>query len=1476
MKTFAFSILVLLAAFCASNAATQESNLENKRLAKEPWREMNYGPFLTASINAPAPSNNIAYKGIAVNLGVNCGGEQNEAIVFDTDLLRYSAGWTGDFVALKGVVFDGRHGEFPAINGQQVFGNPALPGWGYAGEFADPREYPYGPIPRTWAHWKGLYLHERDVIFSYEVGGVGILELPGLERRGSDMAFTRTINLAPSAKEQIVQVVFDAAKHGELLHAQTLDPAADSSDAVQAIAILGSGAEPGSTDKILAAAFVGPSKTAKWLATKDGHIRLKLSASKTPTRIKLLIWRGAREWLAGFAKLAASSARPADLNPLTHGGPPRWGEKLATQGKPGSNEGPYAIDTITAPDKNPWNSWLRFGGMDFFSNGKRAALSTWSGDVWVVSGVDGSLEKLTWQRIASGLFQPLGLKIVEDRIYVLGRDQITLLQDLNGDGETDFYQNFNNDCMVSQHFHEFAADLKTDAEGNFYYAKCACHGREAFHPHNGTLLKLPRDGSKLEVVARGFRAVNGLGIGPHGEFTCVDNQGHWMPGNRINWIKPGGWYGYQWAWNPEHRTTYEEPLCWIHDFVDRSGGTHLWVPTDQWGPLEGNMITISYGMGRMFLLLKEEVDGTIQGGVTRFPMDFETGVMRGVFHPQNHQLYTCGLFGWAGDKTKPGGFYRVRYTGKQLHMPVALNIARDGVVVGFTDPLDVDSATDPGNYDVKCWNYHWTEKYGSPDFKLDGQEGRDTLTVASATLSADHKSVFLNLPGIQRVMQMHIAMNVKAADGTRIDNFVHHTIHKLGARAGLDMLGAGAVSRTRETKIELGREAAGLVEVLTSKKNPSQTDVRRVRLPALFVPAQTPPTPFLDAGMFEANWEGFLKLDLPEEVVFGIEGNGSARLRINDQLVYDESASSLGNLPSKPVTLHAGLNRLQLTYQSPPKSDAEFRLTWKSKRFPQEPVPPAVFVHDAMDPALQERELCRQGRALFAASRCANCHRSEAPWTQDAMPELTADAPTFNGIGSRLNEAWLANWIADPKSVRPDARMPRLLRADTTKVDARDIAAFLASLMGANGSTVAAKTLERGVVEKGERMFADFGCVACHLTFGDKPLANDPRTSLGYVKAKWQTAALENFLRAPSQHYRWIRMPDFKLSATEATALTAFVLARSDDVPPVPSAQSPANVEHGHSLVLSLGCLNCHKLDGEREIPVAPKLADLLQRDWQRGCLAGDAASRGRAPDFSFAGTEREALREFSSADALAALQRDTAAEFAARQYTALRCNACHRRDQETDLWSRLQSSVNIPVVGKDMDEESAAIAGSVHVGRPPLTFAGEKLYAGWMERFLNGTLPYKPRPELQGRMPAFPAYAKGLAEGLAQQHGFSGSKPSSPPADAELAAVGKRLIAAADGFSCVQCHDVGDQKALAGKDTATVNFAHVADRLRQSYYWRYVQDPLRVLPGTMMPRFIGDDGTTQLKSIYGGDPRRQFEAIWNYLQSLSQPAASR
>ena len=98
------------------------------------------------------------------------------------------------------------------------------------------------------------------------------------------------------------------------------------------------------------------------------------------------------------------------------------------------------------------------------------------------------------------------------------------------------------------------------------------------------------------------------------------------------------------------------------------------MPRDRWGPLAGSLLNFSYGYGKIFVVPHEEVDGQMQGGMCELPLpQFPTGLIRGRFHPTNGHLYTCGMFAWAGNQQQPGGFYRVRVTGKPMYLPIQLH-----------------------------------------------------------------------------------------------------------------------------------------------------------------------------------------------------------------------------------------------------------------------------------------------------------------------------------------------------------------------------------------------------------------------------------------------------------------------------------------------------------------------------------------------------------------------------------------------------------------------------------------------------------------------------------------------------------------------------------------------------------------------------------------------------------------------------------
>ena len=50
----------------------------------------------------------------------------------------------------------------------------------------------------------------------------------------------------------------------------------------------------------------------------------------------------------------------------------------------------------------------------FFPDGT-AAVSTYGGDIWLVSGLDADLKEVTWRRFAPGMFEPLGVKVIDGK-----------------------------------------------------------------------------------------------------------------------------------------------------------------------------------------------------------------------------------------------------------------------------------------------------------------------------------------------------------------------------------------------------------------------------------------------------------------------------------------------------------------------------------------------------------------------------------------------------------------------------------------------------------------------------------------------------------------------------------------------------------------------------------------------------------------------------------------------------------------------------------------------------------------------------------------------------------------------------------------------------------------------------------------------------------------------------------------------------
>ena len=723
---------------------------------------------------------------------VPLGKDRRSAMVFDSETLSYSLAWIEDGgIKTNGMPFGGAHGAAAVVKeNNNLFRTGMRPGWASTKELIeqDPRRQPYksfprmGTLPKEWAHFKGHYVHDGRVIFSYSVGKGKVLDMPGIVKQKGLVALTRTVKINnPNASVLLL------AENGD--------------------------GEIKKTDQTFSVSLAGRVGNFTLADAPEGVTLfvwknlLLCEVPKGTNQFKIAMWAGNPAYQPA---IQSAAGKAENLSSFIKGGTAQWGEPIAVKSELSDNQtDAYVVDKIGVPFNNPLESKMRIGAFDFFKDGKTAAVCTWDGDVWIVSNIDEKLDKVTWKRFATGLHEPLGLTIVNEKIYTVGDNQITRFHDYNGDGEADFLENFNNDWESTEGFHAFCFDLQTDPEGNFYFSmgcpvRAGGRGFERMGKHHGSVMKISADGKKLSVYASGFRAPNGIGVGPHGQVTAGDNEGSFVPSAPLHWVKPGSFngvvdsyhgkrklksspiLGYEieykdWRkYKADERAGFEhdpeeapKPLVWMSKKrgVDNSGGGQAWVTSDKWGPLKDQLLHLSYGQSKMYVVLKEEKNGQMQGGVAQIPVELSSSAMRARINPRDGQLYTSGLKGWQTNAKGNGGLDRVRYTGKPVHLPKSIKVKKDRIEIGFYEALDPTAANSLSQFKFGAWNIKWSFNYGSPEIPVDG------LELKKVELLDDGKTIALHIPNLKPVHMAQIDYDIKSAKGEVMKGRIDHTIH---------------------------------------------------------------------------------------------------------------------------------------------------------------------------------------------------------------------------------------------------------------------------------------------------------------------------------------------------------------------------------------------------------------------------------------------------------------------------------------------------------------------------------------------------------------------------------------------------------------------------------------------------------------------------------------------------------------------------
>jgi cytochrome c len=425
----------------------------------------------------------------------------------------------------------------------------------------------------------------------------------------------------------------------------------------------------------------------------------------------------------------------------------------------------YQVEQVRPPDIE----WA-LGAMDFLSDG-RMVVASWTDPygVYIIDGIEGDPDQMDVNQYASGFVEILGMKVLNDSIYVVTKDNLVLLLDHDGDEVADEYRVLAYDWSRTTNEKNYVFGLPWDGE-HFYMA---FNGDLV----GGATLRVPQPpgrenitwkvtkAGEMERFSGGHRVPAGIEY-VYGELWITENQGGYRPSSPLINVRQDRWYARQveatplrWL-QPYQKTRITPPedyspfaAHFMHGATARSPGNPAGIFE---GIYAGQLLVPDAddcneaGTGGIRRVFIEKIDGEIQGCIFHFKRqgEFESrGVWKLKWSPAGN-LYAGGnasnCAGWG--RVTPRGIDRLTYTGNiPFEMLAIRSLGQDQFEIEFTKALQASSGSDlSGNLNVeRFWN-QVMDDYGGGAY-----QDRTDLTVNSAVVSADRMKVTVDLDGIQ-------------------------------------------------------------------------------------------------------------------------------------------------------------------------------------------------------------------------------------------------------------------------------------------------------------------------------------------------------------------------------------------------------------------------------------------------------------------------------------------------------------------------------------------------------------------------------------------------------------------------------------------------------------------------------------------------------------------------------------------------------
>lgn len=425
-----------------------------------------------------------------------------------------------------------------------------------------------------------------------------------------------------------------------------------------------------------------------------------------------------------------------------------------------------------------------------------------NGELWIIDNplATGSTE-IVGKRIASGLFEPSGLCVVEGSIYVSQRSEVTRF---DPDGVGGWRPTTIANGWETNDFHQISAGLlhrtgdRPGHPGWLFMARSPGLGLLRNPPGHGSVWQIDLSqppGKNVEWLTGGHRTPNGLGFGPRDEMFVIDNQGDWTPANELNHVRRGHFYGFYQSHDPPR--AYAAPfqpadpadpaavvtpaaVLLPQDEIGNSPTQPLLFPPGSRFAGQLAMPDMRYGgINRVFL---EEIGGVWQGCAMRFTQGLAAGPNRICFGPEG-SLFVGGIGGrhastWTWQNPKGEATFqsleRLDPTGEPVFEIESMRAVPGGFALHFTEPVSGSVLENPATYRIHQWTYRATRAYGGP--KVDEGE----LVVRKAEALPGGKAVRLAIDGLKQGYVVRLRCDPVASSGRAIwSGEVWYTLNRL-------------------------------------------------------------------------------------------------------------------------------------------------------------------------------------------------------------------------------------------------------------------------------------------------------------------------------------------------------------------------------------------------------------------------------------------------------------------------------------------------------------------------------------------------------------------------------------------------------------------------------------------------------------------------------------------------------------------------